>query len=166
MQEEQGTTENLIDDGAEGPADGWAWPYLAGVAALLAATAWAFRRRAEAAFLGVWFFAILAPSSSLAPLPQQVAAEKRMYLPLAAVVTLVVLGGWAIWQRLARQELTAVPILLAVALAAALGARTVARNADYRTAEAVHWAPDFAEARENLARARAALEPSRPAIGP
>ena len=34
------------------------------------------------AFLGVWFFAILAPSSSVVPLFQQIAAEKRMYLPL------------------------------------------------------------------------------------
>ncbi|MCY2931526.1 MAG: tetratricopeptide repeat protein [Planctomycetota bacterium] len=128
----------VVDHGYCPPQEwGRAWPYLAGVAALLGATVWAFWRRAEAAFLGVWFFAILAPSSSLVPLPQQVAAEKRMYLPLAAVVTLAVLGGWALWRRLAPRRSAWAPVAVAVAVAAGLGARTVARNADYRSAESI-----------------------------
>jgi tetratricopeptide (TPR) repeat protein len=44
-------------------------------------------------FLGVWFFGILAPSS-LAPGASQMIAEHRMYLPLAAVLVIVVLGLW------------------------------------------------------------------------
>ncbi len=44
------------------------------------------------AFLGTWFFAILAPSSSVLPVLTEVAAERRMYLPLAAVLVLLVVG--------------------------------------------------------------------------
>ena len=43
------------------------------------------------AFLGAWFFMILAPSSSFMPINDAV-FEHRMYLPLAAVLTAVVLS--------------------------------------------------------------------------
>ncbi|MCY2930737.1 MAG: tetratricopeptide repeat protein [Planctomycetota bacterium] len=146
---------------------GGALPYLAVVAALLGATVWAFWCRAELAFLGLSFFAILAPSSSIIPLPQQVAAEKRMYLPLAAVVTLTVVGGWALWtaltRRWARRWLVAVPIALAALAGVALAARTVVRNDDYRTAEAlwvsaVNTKPANPHARNNLGNALQQLE--------
>ena len=137
----------VVDYGFCPPQDAWrALPYLAAVGAMLAATLWAFRRRAELAFLGVWFFAILAPSSSIVPLPQQVAAEKRMYLPLAAVVTLTVTGAWTLWRVLAnrwagvrpQRWLKAVPVVVLAAVAMGLGVRTLVRNEDYRTAE-VLW---------------------------
>jgi tetratricopeptide (TPR) repeat protein len=51
-------------------------------------------------FLGVWFFAILAPSTGVVPITPEWAAEKRMYLPLAAVVVAVVLAAHAACQRL------------------------------------------------------------------
>ena len=44
-------------------------------------------------FLGAWFFLILAPTSSVLPMSVEVAAERRMYLPLAAVVVLAVTGA-------------------------------------------------------------------------
>ncbi|MCG8404233.1 MAG: tetratricopeptide repeat protein [Phycisphaerales bacterium] len=44
------------------------------------------------AFLGLWFFVILAPTSSFIPVKDP-AFEHRMYLPLAAVVVMVVFGG-------------------------------------------------------------------------
>ena len=44
-------------------------------------------------------FLILAPTSSFLPIKQEAAAEQRMYLPLAAVVSLVVVGGWLILSR-------------------------------------------------------------------
>jgi tetratricopeptide (TPR) repeat protein len=53
--------------------------------------------------LGAWFFLILAPTSSVLPIKQEAAAEQRMYLPLTAVVCLVVIGGWVIvrpWRAL------------------------------------------------------------------
>ncbi len=56
------------------------------VAGLIAATVWALLKRSAWGFLGAWFFAILAPTSSVVPIGQA-AFEHRMYLPLAAVVT-------------------------------------------------------------------------------
>ena len=69
--------------------------------ALAAGTAWALVRRPWIGFLGSTFFLILLPSSSVVPIITQVMAEHRMYLPLAAVVSLAVLIGWLGWQRLA-----------------------------------------------------------------
>ena len=54
--------------------------------ALVALTVVGIVRRHPAAFLGAWFFLILAPSSSVLPIVTEVAAEHRMYLPLAAVI--------------------------------------------------------------------------------
>src|ERR1022692_3445174 len=62
------------------------------IAGLAAATAWALARRPAVGFLGASFFAILAPSSSIVPVATETIAEHRMYLPLAAVAVLVVLG--------------------------------------------------------------------------
>ncbi len=56
------------------------------VTALLIGTLVAVRRWPSVGFLGVWFFAILAPTSSVLPVTTQTIAEHRMYLPLAAVV--------------------------------------------------------------------------------
>jgi hypothetical protein len=64
-------------------------PHAAIVAVLLAGTM-AILRRPSFGFLGLWFFAVLAPSSTSIPLMIQPLAEKRMYLPLAAVVTAVI----------------------------------------------------------------------------
>ncbi|MCY2927132.1 MAG: tetratricopeptide repeat protein [Planctomycetota bacterium] len=168
----------VVDYGFCPPRDvGHALPYLAAIGAILAATGWALWRRAGVAFLGVWFFAILAPSSGLVPLLQQVAAEKRMYLPLAAVVTLAVTGAWAIWtllkRRLApsrpRRWLEAVPVVVAATVAIGLGLRTFARNEDYRTAEilwrqTVESRPDNPRAHNDLGAVLAAQGRAHEAI--
>ena len=65
---------------------------------LLAATAWAWRRRSAWGFVGAWFFLILAPSSSFIPLITPI-YEHRMYLSLAAVVSLVVMGLYSLMGR-------------------------------------------------------------------
>ncbi len=52
-------------------------------------------------FIGAWFFLILAPSSSFVPIRTEIAAERRFYLPLAAVLVLVVIGFDAIRRRAA-----------------------------------------------------------------
>ena len=67
-------------------------PYAVAVGVLVAGTAVGLYFRSWLGFLGAWFFAILAPSSSVIPIATEVAAEHRMYLPLAAVVALVVVG--------------------------------------------------------------------------
>jgi Flp pilus assembly protein TadD len=49
------------------------------------------------AFLGAWFFILLAPSSSVLPIPAEIAAERRIYLALVSVLVLLVVG--AEWSR-------------------------------------------------------------------
>jgi Tfp pilus assembly protein PilF len=131
------------------------WPAAAGLAqmalpgalilALLAATAWGLVRRRAAAFLGAWFFVILAPTSSVVPIVTEVAAEHRMYLPLAAVIAAVVLGVFAV-----------VPVRVGLAAAAAVGVvfgvLTHRRNADYHDYDRI-WADTIAKRPAN-ARAR------------
>jgi tetratricopeptide (TPR) repeat protein len=127
------------------------------VVALLAGTAWAFLRERPVAFLGVWFFFLLAPTSSFFPIVKESIAERRMYLPLAAVVVLAVIGihtvirtygrrlGWpARWWRLAEGG-------VALVLVATLAQVTVARNEDFRTVTSF-WT-DIIAKRPNNARA-------------
>jgi len=94
------------------------------VTALLGATAWTWKTNPTWGFLGTWFFLILAPSSSIIPLDTP-AFEHRMYLPLAAVVTLVVLGLYSLVGR------RCAPVFVAVAIG--FGFLTVKRNQDYRS---------------------------------
>jgi tetratricopeptide (TPR) repeat protein len=107
------------------------------IVVLLAATVWCMFRRPAAGFLGGWFFLILAPTSSVAPITD-LAFEHRMYLSLAAVVAAVVIAGYELWRRVpwppAESMLrTALASLLVLAPAAILGWLTFARNFDYRS---------------------------------
>ena len=61
--------------------------------ALLGVTIAALMHRPKLAFLGAVFFLTLAPTSSILPIVSEVGAERRMYLPLAAIAVLVVLAG-------------------------------------------------------------------------
>jgi protein O-mannosyl-transferase len=107
-----------------------------GLCALLTMTVIALWKRPALGFLGAWFFLILAPSSSVLPLVTQTIAEHRMYLPLAAVVTLAVL----LLQRLLPN--LALPALLA--LVAVFGWLTFQRNEAYRTEEGI-WRDTIAK---------------------
>ena len=93
--------------------------------AQIARAHWGMRARPPLGFLGVWFFALLAPSSSVVPIATQTIAEHRMYLALAAVLSLVVV---ALYRWLGRN------IALATTLVAAAGlvVLTSQRNATYR----------------------------------
>lgn len=93
------------------------------IVSLLIMTAYFLWRRPLLGFLGLWFFAILGPSSSIIPITTETIAEHRMYLPLAAIITLVVIG---LSQLVGRKA----PILL-LALALGAGWRTSIRNEDY-----------------------------------
>ncbi len=110
------------------------------VLALLGGTLWAIIRRSAAAFCGVWFFAILAPSSSVLPLVTQTMAEHRMYLPLIAVL------GIAVPLLFLHLPKPARGLFLVVAVAAGLA--TVDRNRDYRDALAI-WSATVADAPAN-----------------
>ncbi|MCL4201544.1 MAG: tetratricopeptide repeat protein [Pirellulaceae bacterium] len=104
----------------------------AAVLGLLLATVWALWRFPRVGFLGAAFFLILAPTSSIMPIAD-LAFEHRMYLPLAAVITLSVLAVTAVGLRVVSQPRTrglALPALL-VCAALALTLRTIQRNRDY-----------------------------------
>jgi tetratricopeptide (TPR) repeat protein len=120
-------------------------PYGALVLALVALTTWALVRKPHIGFLGLWFFTTLSPTSSIVPIATEVGAERRMYLPLAAVVVLGVVGlAWLLerhvllqpdsgQQAATRRAHVAGLVALAV-VAVALGAGTVARNREYASA--------------------------------
>jgi tetratricopeptide (TPR) repeat protein len=108
-------------------------PCALAVLTLLVATGVALVRRPAVGFLGVWFFAILAPTTSFIPVATQVMAEHRMYLPLAAVITLIVAAAAAVlgrWRPGPRQWVGAA---LVIAAAVGLGLTTARRNLDYRS---------------------------------
>jgi len=116
-------------------AGGW-WQVVAPalvVASLLGGTTWALWRGSQLAFAGVWFFLILAPTSSLVPL-RDLAVEHRMYLPLASVIAVAVLVTHGLLLRLGqaryRRHLTGG---LAALVILGCGALTVRRNADYHS---------------------------------
>lgn len=81
-------------------------------------------------FLGAWFFMILAPTSSVVPNFTEIAAERRMYLPLVSVVILTIaIARAALKAAIARTALVIVVFLL--------GTLTYLRNQDYRSALAI-----------------------------
>jgi tetratricopeptide (TPR) repeat protein len=146
------------------------WPMARGVAAILIPgalvvtlcllSAWALWLRPALGFLGACFFIVLAPTSSFLPIGD-LAAEHRMYLPLAAVMLLIVLSGYSlVTAKLAGPERK--PIASpSIAILALLGVTllfawmTASRNRDYFSEEAlwrsvVEVRPDNMRARQNL----------------
>ncbi|HZT75581.1 MAG TPA: tetratricopeptide repeat protein [Vicinamibacterales bacterium] len=99
------------------------------VVALIAATVALARRHPRIAFAGAWFFLFLAPTSSILPIATEVGAERRMYLPLVAIVALAVVGINAARRRL-RVPAAATTALLVVS-SVALTAATLDRNREY-----------------------------------
>jgi tetratricopeptide (TPR) repeat protein len=122
------------------------------VGTLVACVLWCALRRPSLGFLGGWFFLILSPTSTVVPICD-LAFEHRMYLSLAAVVTIVVLGtygllhqpwlsGWLGSQR---------PLVGGLALATAVAALTVAtalRNEVYQSERSV-WSDTVEKAPKN-----------------
>ncbi len=131
------------------------------VLGLLGLSVWALRSRPKLGFLGALFFLILAPSSSFIPIVTEPAAERRMYLPLLAVVFLAVLGVHALAGSFARESrLRRMEAALLVAVLMAFVFITAERNQAYRT-EASIWSdvlakrPHNARAMNNLGSALA-----------
>ena len=115
--------------------------------ALLAATLHALARRPHVGFAAAAFFLLLAPTTSVVPIAFSPVAESRLYLPLAAVITLLVLTV----HRFARHR----TILLVTPLALLCGTLTFARNRTYATdlalwTDTVAKVPASANARYNL----------------
>ena len=133
------------------------------VVALIAGAAAARRRYPWLTFCACWFFLILAPTSSIVPLGTELVAERRMYLPSAAVLAVVVLGLRAVLARQAgpdrRTVRIAAPVGVAV-LGAALALLSWRRIGDYRTVlaiwtDTVEKSPRSPTAQNNLGMALA-----------
>ena len=119
----------------------YAW--LVGVLLLMAVAALFWQPKLG--FLGAWVFVTLAPTSTIVPIATEVGAERRMYLPLAGLVVLAVVGASLLWDRLKSvwpERATPVTARMAslgaaavVALVStALAAGTVTRNREYASA--------------------------------
>jgi hypothetical protein len=107
-------------------------PYGILILTLIVVTMAALARMPAFGFLGAWFFVTLAPASSLVPIATEVGAERRMYLPLLAVITVTVVGTYAIWKRWIGGRLLALAALAAlISVAGVLAAATVVRNREY-----------------------------------
>jgi tetratricopeptide (TPR) repeat protein len=148
-----------------------AGPSLAVMGALVVLAGIAVMRAPKLGFAALFFFAVLAPTSSFMPIVDLV-EEHRTYLPLAALVTLVVVGLWAAlvsrnWKLETRNSSDAqhatpfsfagfqFPVssfqFLVILLALTLGTLTFRRNRDYRS-ELTLWT-DTLEKRPGNARA-------------
>jgi protein O-mannosyl-transferase len=118
-------------------------------------------RRAPWGFAGAWFFAVLAPSSSILPLATEIAAERRMYTPLVSVVAFVVIGTFAIGERVLerfaagrwrRRAGPAAAVAALVAVVGGLAMLTADRNRDFWSEESI-WR-DTVDKRPDNPRAR------------
>jgi len=139
------------------------WPQALSLAGLIAGTLVALRRWPMIGYLGFWFFAILAPSSSVVPLVTQTVAEHRTYLSLAGVIGLVVIGLY----RVAGSR----GLVVLAGTALVLLEVTMRRNADYESAlslwtRTVAQRPDNARAHSNLGGILLLLNLPAEAIGP
>lgn len=115
-----------------------------------------FVRRKSWGFAGVTLFVLLAPTSSVLPIVTEIAAEHRMYLPLAVIIA-------AVMSTRPRKPLVASPNrsavvvgALAIGLAIPLGMATAARNRVYASdagiwSDTIQKQPKNARARNNYA---------------
>jgi tetratricopeptide (TPR) repeat protein len=136
-------------------------PQAALLGVLIGATIAAVIRRAPWGFAAAWFFALLAPSSSVLPLATEIAAERRMYTALVGVVALAVVGAYALGrfllERLApdrrpQRTVRAVAFVALAGVAGGLAMLTLDRNRDYWSAERI-WR-DTVDKRPDNPRAR------------
>ncbi|MGC4084477.1 MAG: tetratricopeptide repeat protein [Vicinamibacterales bacterium] len=110
------------------------WPAAAAVLALIAATVVAWFRVPAIAFLGTWFFITLAPTSSVLPIATEVGAERRMYLPLIAVLAAILVAAVRLMRGIGDPRTRRSVALGATAIACvACVSLTLVRNGEYAT---------------------------------
>lgn len=106
---------------------------------LIAGTIWGFLRKPWVGFVGAWFFIILAPTSSFIPI-KDLLFEHRMYLPLAAIIVIVVALAYRALIHLSEQGLLQTSgrrtfgTILVIGVVASLTYATFQRNTDYHDA--------------------------------
>jgi tetratricopeptide (TPR) repeat protein len=117
-------------------------PPLLAVLFMTAVTLWGLFRNRNWAYLSVWFFGILAPTSSFIPIAD-LAFEHRMYLPLAGLTVLAVTAGYTLLNQAAKQSLFIskfghrIGLILLTIIIITLSLTTLRRNNDYRSAMAI-----------------------------
>ncbi len=108
----------------------WLLPGLS-ITGLLVLTGCGVWRNRWYGFVGAWCFLILAPTSSVVPMTYEIVAERRMYLPLAALIAMTVAAA-------SRLRLSAsIAPAAAMAIVALLATLTWQRVADYRSERAI-----------------------------
>jgi tetratricopeptide (TPR) repeat protein len=135
----------VLDYGEAHPvAMATALPYAIGLALLLVAVAIVCWRRPRLGFPAAWVFLLLAPTSTVVPIASEVGAERRMYLPLAGIIVLAVIGVHELLRRVraayaARAGRSSVSnyagTMLVAAATVALSVISVARNQAYHDPE-------------------------------
>jgi Tfp pilus assembly protein PilF len=124
-------------------------PYAIGLFTLIGITIVGWWRWPSVAFLGLLFFAVLSPTSSIVPGNRQTLAEHRMYLPLAAVVAGIVCTAYLVAGGKKRARgVTWIGILTGASLALL----TVRRNVDYRSELALYHDTAVKRPRNGFAR--------------
>lgn len=123
------------------------WQQFMFLASLVMAMLIGLRLRPKLGFAGAWFFLLLSPTSSIVPIVTEVGAERRMYLPLVAIVALFAMVG----RRNPRTTL-----IVGAVIAAMFAGLSIQRNAQYND-PAVLWlsvvrqTPANSRAHNNLA---------------
>jgi len=151
-------------------------PFAAAVIVLLLLTVVAWRFSRPLGFAWASFFLLLGPTSSFIPIVTEVAAERRMYLPLACIIV-IVLPGVIFWIGIATERsrwlpanrLKAAGIVACGAIAIMLATATARRNLQYRSATsiwktAVEARPDNYRAVYNLGVEQAKAGENKDAI--
>ena len=125
----------VFDYGAVPPTTlGAVWPALSVVVVLLIASVVAFLRVPAVGFWAAWFWITLAPASSFIPIPTEVGAERRMYLPLIGVVVVIAVGITVLLRKLPSTDARVrIGVAAAAVVAIGLGGFTVRRNVDYQS---------------------------------
>ena len=132
-------------------------PYGVILAVLAGATLLGLIRRHPAGFAGAWFFITLSVTSSFMPY-SDLAFEQRMYVPLAGVVTLVVIGGYTLgkqslrWLSILDEQRMRTGRVMAFATVAviltSLVLVTLRRNVDYQSQVTI-WTDTLSKQPEN-----------------
>ena len=131
----------ILDYGLPRPLSlGMVWVSVVSIASLVAVSLIALFRWPRAGFMCAVFFVLLAPTSSVVPITTEVGAERRMYLALAALTTLVIVGGAAAIDRVRphlpsrfASMLPAAAVAVSFAWVGILGVLTAQRNSEFAT---------------------------------
>lgn len=81
-----------------------AWPSVLGLSLYLVFTAICVWRRKATGFALLWFFAVLSPTL-IVPLPHEEISERRLYVPLMAMIPFLVVGGYTLVHSLMQRRM-------------------------------------------------------------